>query len=141
MCSFRTSPGGAMTRIINFKQGLLALLTVVVGSVGCFSAEQYSHARVVRLSFAEGTVTMQRPDVSEWAKAIVNTPIQEGFKISTGENSYAEVEFENAMSTARLGQDSTIEFTQLALAPSGAKLNRLQFDGGYATFHLVPAAD
>ncbi|MBI1984286.1 MAG: hypothetical protein HYS61_08820, partial [Acidobacteria bacterium] len=96
-------------------------------------AEEYSHARIVRLSFVEGTVTVERPDVEEWAAALVNTPIQEGFKVSTGEDGFTEVEFEN-VSTARLGQLSLLEFTQLVLAPSGGKINRLTLHEGYATF-------
>ena len=124
----------------SFAVRLFALGLASLSGAALLSAQQYSHARVVRLSFVEGTVTVQRPDVPEWAKAPANTPIQEGFKLSTGENSYAEVEFENAFSTARLGQLSTIEFTQLALAPSGAKINRLAFGEGYATFHFVREA-
>ena len=128
------------------KIGLAATLFVLVvvagGSVGLLAAaEEYSRARVVRLSFTEGTVTLQRPDLADWAKAPVNTPIQEGFKLSTAENSYAEVEFENAFSTARLGQLSMIEFTQLGLAASGSKINRLKLDQGYATFHFVGERD
>ena len=103
-------------------------------------AEEYSHVRIVRLSFLEGTVTVQRPDVEEWAEALVNTPIQEGFKVSTAEDGFAEVEFENA-STARLGQDSLLEFTQLVLAPSGGKVNRLTLHQGYATFNFIPEDD
>jgi len=99
--------------------------------------ESYSHARIVRLSFTEGTVTVQRPDVSEWSTAPVNTPIQEGFKISTAAGSFAEVEFENG-STARLGEQSLLEFTQLALSPAGDKVNRLALDQGYATFNFAP---
>jgi len=101
--------------------------------------QQYSHARVVRLSFTEGAVTTQRPDLPDWSTAPVNTPIQEGFKLSTAENSFAEVEFENALSTARLGQLSLLEFNQLALAPDGGKVNRLTLNQGYATFHFVPS--
>jgi len=101
-------------------------------------AEQYSHVRIVRLSFAQGTVTIQRPDVSEWAKAPVNTPIQEGFKVSTGGGSFAEVEFENG-STARVGEASLLEFNQLALTASGDKINHLTLKQGYATFHVFPA--
>jgi hypothetical protein len=122
-----------------FRSAFLAFLSLA--GAAWLSAEQYSHVRVVRLSFTEGTVTVQRPDTSQWSKGPVNTPIQEGFKLSTAENSYSEVEFENAFSTARLGQLSMIEFTQLALAPSGAKINRLKFDQGYGTFHFVPEAD
>jgi hypothetical protein len=102
--------------------------------------QEYSHARIVRLSFVEGAVAVQRPDVDEWAAALVNTPIQEGFKVSTDEDGFAEVEFENA-STARLGQASLLEFAQLALAPSGGKINRLRLHQGYATFNFIPEDD
>jgi hypothetical protein len=96
-----------------------------------------SHVRVVRLSYVGGTVAVKRPASTEWAKAQVNTPIQEGFELSTAANSYAEVEFENG-STARLGQFSKANFDQLAVDENGNKLNRLTFEQGYATFHFLP---
>jgi len=99
--------------------------------------EGLSHVRVVRLSYLSGTVAVQRPGSTEWAKASVNTPIQEGFKVSTSQGSFAEVEFENG-STARLGELSQIEFNQLAMDAEGNKLNRLTFEQGYATFHFMP---
>jgi hypothetical protein len=68
---------------------------------------------------------------------MLNTPIQEGFSLSTSSNSFAEVEFENG-STARLGELSKMDFTQLALAASGDKLNHLALEEGYATFHFAP---
>jgi len=67
----------------------------------------------------------------------MNTPLQEGVKLATAEGSFAEVEFENG-STVRLGQLSMIEFTELALAPDGSKINGLTLDNGYATFHAAP---
>jgi hypothetical protein len=103
-------------------------------------AQTNSHVRIVRLSFAEGTVSIQRPDVPGWTIAPVNTPIQEGFQLSTGKASFAEVEFENG-STARLGEFSLLEFTELSLAPSGGKVNRVAFNGGYATFHVTREPD
>jgi hypothetical protein len=99
--------------------------------------QTYSHARIVRLSFVEGNVTIQRADIADWAEAPGNTPIQEGFKLSTAESSFAEVEFENG-STVRLGQLSVLEFTQLALASDGSKINCLTMFMGYATFHASP---
>ncbi len=104
------------------------------------AAQEYSHARIVRLSFVEGAVTLQRADVTDWAEASVNTPIQEGFKLSTAENGFAEVEFENT-STVRLGQHSLLDFTQLALLPAGGKINRISLRQGYATFHAMPERD
>ncbi len=103
-------------------------------------AQEYSHARIVRLSFVEGEVTVEGQGADEWAEALVNTPLQEGFRVATGEDGFAEVEFENA-STARLGQQSLLEFTQLVLAPSGGKVNRLRLHEGYATFNFIPEDD
>ena len=111
--------------------GVLTLPTIL------FAQNGLSHVRVVRLSYVSGTVQVKRPDSPEWAKAIVNTPLQEGFQISTDANSYAEAEFENG-STARMGEFSKLTFDQLALDADGNKLNRLTFEKGYATFHLMP---
>ncbi|MGC9996559.1 MAG: DUF6600 domain-containing protein [Terriglobia bacterium] len=99
--------------------------------------QTHSHARVVRLGFVEGQVTVQRPGDTDWTEAPMNTPLEEGFKLSTAEGSFAEVEFEND-STARLGQSSLLEFTQLALAPDGSKIDHLTLNAGYATFSVAP---
>jgi hypothetical protein len=93
--------------------------------------------RVVRLSYVSGTVAVKQPGATGWTKALVNTPVQEGFEISTSADSFAEVEFENG-STARLGELSHLAFDQLALDAEGDKLNRMTFEPGYATFHFLP---
>jgi hypothetical protein len=80
---------------------------------------------------------LKRPGSAEEEKAMLNTPLQEGFELSTSGASYAEVEFENG-STARLGEQSKLLFHQLALDAHGNKLNGLTFEQGYATFHFVP---
>ncbi len=121
-------------RLVQQTAGVLFLVAAVSLAA---QGEELSHARIVRLSFAEGVVTVLRSDTSEWATAPVNTPIQEGFKIATAEGGFAEIEFENA-STARIGQASLLEFTQLALLPSGGKVNRMALAQGYATFSVVP---
>ena len=111
--------------------GILILPAIVNAQKGL------SHVRVVRLSYVSGTVGVRRPASTEWAKAQVNIPIQEGFELLTSANSYAEVEFENG-STARLGEFSKLSFDQLAMDEGGNKLNRVTFEQGYATFHLLP---
>ncbi len=105
--------------------------------VSLVAQNNLSHVRVVRLSYASGTVGVKRPRSTEWVKATVNTPIQEGFALSTSSNSFAEVEFENG-STARLGELSEVDFTQLAMDSAGNKINHLVFEGGYATFRFLP---
>jgi hypothetical protein len=97
----------------------------------------YSHVRIVRLSFVDGTVLVKRPNATQWAKALVNTPIEQGFTLATSNGSYAEAQFENG-STARLGQGSRLDFAELALTPKGDKINHLVFDQGYGTFNFTP---
>lgn len=101
------------------------------------SQNGYSHVRIVRLSYVEGTVTVQKPDLPDWSTAPINTPIEEGFKLSTSDQSFAEVEFENT-STARLGQLTLLDFNQLVMSPSGDKVNRMTLEQGYATFTVHP---
>jgi len=128
----------------HLKSTLLCFLTTgltILAPLGISPAQEAppasSQARAVRLSFVEGTVTVRRPGSTEWAKASVNTPIQQGFSVATSKNSYAEVQFENG-STVRLGQLSRVDFSELALTSSGGKVNHLTFERGYSTFHFIP---
>jgi hypothetical protein len=116
---------------------LVCVVSVFFLPITLVAQQAVSHVRVVRLSYVSGTVGVKRPGATEWAKALVNTPVQEGFEISTSAGSFAEVEFENG-STARLGELSHLAFDQLALDAEGAKLNRMTFEQGYATFHFLP---
>src|SRR5580700_10156642 len=80
--------------------------------VALFPKQGVSGVRVVRLSYVSGTVAVKRPGETKWTKALVNTPVQEGFEVLTSTGSFAEVEFENC-STVRLGELSHLAFTQL----------------------------
>jgi hypothetical protein len=96
-----------------------------------------SHVRVVRLSFLQGTAAIRRPGSDQWTEAMVNTPIQEGFVLSTDKGSFLEIEFENG-STVRMGEKSELDFTQLALAANGGHLSHMILEDGYATFTVIP---
>lgn len=121
---------------------LAAVIALLAIGSGFSSQKQQrlSHVRVVRLSFVDGTVLVKRPGSTDWAKAPVNTPIEQGFLLSTAADSFAEVEFENG-STARLGQLSEVNFAELALTEKGARISHLILDRGYGTFHVLPAKD
>ncbi|MGH9403465.1 MAG: DUF6600 domain-containing protein [Terriglobia bacterium] len=125
------------------KGRFIGVSLVLVAGLLCLQAlaaaqgKGYTHVRVVRLSFVDGAVTVRRPGSTEWTKGQVNTPIEEGFSVATDKDSFAEVEFENG-STARLGQLSQLDFSELALSPDGSKINRLTFDHGYGTFSFAP---
>jgi len=92
----------------------------------------YSYARVVRLSLVEGDVQVARPDQQGWEQAVVNLPIQQGFSIATG-GGRAEIEFESG-ATARLAENSVLQFTELALS-DGARVTKLTLTQGTATFY------
>lgn len=101
------------------------------------SSESLSHARVVHLSFVKGTVAVRKPDSRQWTRATLETPIEEGFSIVTGRNSFAELQFENG-STVRLGEFSHIDFVQLALAPHAGHVNHMTLARGVATMNIDP---
>jgi uncharacterized protein DUF6600/FecR-like protein len=125
---------------LSFDRIILCLAALVCAGNLAWAQEysqEYSHVRIVRLSFEEGTVTLARPNVPGAEEASANTPIQEGFVLSTAESSFAEVEFENT-STARVGQLSQLIFNQLALDANGNKLNGMELGQGYATFTISP---
>ncbi len=145
---FPSAPGVSMRRPCSVFLALPATLLLVLSFATSArsdaeptrespSTAALSHVRVVRLSFVEGTVGMRRPGSDEWARATMNTPIEEGFSISTGPKSFAEVQFENG-SAVRLGELSTIDFTQLALTPQGDHINHLALYQGYASFRVLP---
>jgi hypothetical protein len=123
---------------VHSSLGILSAGLIALFTVNSLWGQTTSDARIVRLSFVEGDVTVERPDVQTWAEAPVNTPLQQGFKLSTGENSFAEMQFEDG-GTVRLGQLGLLKFTELALAPNGGLINHVDLREGYATFHPLPS--
>jgi len=98
----------------------------------------YSYARVVRLSLVQGDVQVARPDQQNWETAIVNLPIQQGYTLATGQGR-AEVEFESG-ATARIAENSILQFTELALA-NGGRITKLTLTQGTATFYANLSRD
>ena len=90
---------------------------VVVAVLLCLSSAlfaQDSKARIVRLSFVDGQVQIDRNAGQGWEKAILNMPIIQGSKLSAEQGSHVEVEFEDG-STARLVGPAQVAFPQLTL--------------------------
>jgi len=75
-------------------------------------AQDFSHIRIVRLSFVEGDVQYQRPG-GNWEDTKLNLPIEQGFRLQATDG-YAEVEFEQGLAM-RIANNSSIEFTELSL--------------------------
>lgn len=67
---------------------------------------------VARLSAIQGNVSMQRGDSGDWVAATINTPLEAGDRVSTGNGGRAEVQLDYA-NVIRLDENSTIKITDL----------------------------
>lgn len=115
------------------------LMLSVFGVIASLSAMADSHVRIVRLSYIDGGVQISRTAGAAYEKAIVNLPITEGARLKTADGR-AEVEFEDG-STLRLVADSTVEFSQLSLRDSGAKVSVVKVTSGTAYFNFTGTKD
>ena len=150
-----TLPKGASARYVRVATLLMALLLfsalLVAGTdhpvengsqpaTGNSSATPKpgkSLARAVTTADVFGTITVKKPGTTYEEKLSLNTPVQEGFEISTRADSSATVEFEND-STAIVGARSRVCFHQLALDANGNRLTGITLEHGLATFHFLP---
>ncbi len=96
------------------------------------TANDYSYARVVRLSVVAGSVSIAHTGDQVWQPALANMPIQEGDTLASGAGR-AEVEFENG-AVAFLAESSILQFTQLALS-DGGRLTQITLTQGTASFY------
>ena len=122
---------------------VLAAASLVLVAAPAAPAYEYTYARVVRLSLVDGEVQVARPPSDAqtdygWEQAVVNLPIQQGYNIATG-HGRAEIEFENG-ATARLAENSLLQFTELALS-NGGRITRLTLTQGTATFYANLSRD
>jgi hypothetical protein len=92
-----------------------------------------SNARIVRLSSVEGNVQIDRGTGDGFAKAFLNMPIAENVRLSTTDDGRAEVEFEDG-STIHLAPGTILQFTELSLRSSGAKVSTVDVQQGKAYF-------
>jgi FecR protein len=102
-----------------------------------------SHARVIRLSLAQGDVRFTREahgdpladQKAQWETAEANLPVRQGYVLAT-DNGRAEVEFENG-AMAFLNENTVLEFYDLSL-DDGARTTRLVLRQGSASFYVNP---
>ncbi len=122
---------------------LAAVSALCLGVLGLFTlpatagwpaaqAQDYSYARVVRLSLVEGQAQIAHAGADGWEQATANMPVQQGDTIATAEGR-VEIEFESG-ATARLAENSALQITELALSDA-ARITRLTLTQGTATFY------
>jgi ferric-dicitrate binding protein FerR (iron transport regulator) len=87
---------------------------------------------VGRVSFIQGNVSIQRGDSGDWIAATMNTPLEAGDRISTGDGSRAEVQLDYA-NIIRLDQNSTVKITNLTRGQI-----QVQVGEGLASYSVLP---
>jgi hypothetical protein len=95
-----------------------------------------SKARIVRLSYVDGNVQIDRGEGPGYEKAIMNMPVIQGAKVSTGNaGARAEIELEDG-SAIRLAPESIVAFPELGLRDSGHRLTSVELQKGTAYFSI-----
>jgi len=112
-----------------------ALGLLVVAAFCSLQAVADSQVRIVRLSYVDGDVEIDRAAGEGFERAVTNMPVVEGARVQTSENGRTEVEFEDG-STVRLAPETIVSFEKLALRDDGGKRTVIAIEQGLAYFDL-----
>ena len=93
-----------------------------------------SHARIVRLSYIDGDIEIDKADGHGFTTAYMNMPIAYQQKVWARDGE-AEVEFEDG-SSIRLTPDTIVAFTDLSLGSDGRKTTQITLQQGTAYFDI-----
>ncbi len=113
-------------------KALVLLAAVVCFGLNLPGARADSKARIVRVSYVDGNVQIDRGDGKGYEPAIMNMPVTQGTRLWTqGNNALAEVELEDA-SDIRLTPDTIVNFQELGLRSSGQRVTVVNLAQGTA---------
>jgi hypothetical protein len=115
-------------------------LTVLICGILAIPTFADSQVRIVRLSDVEGNVQIDRNTGQGYENAFLNLPITQGVKLRAKDEGRAEIEFENG-STLRIVPGTVIEFPELSMRDSGAKLTAVKLQEGTAYLNFNGAKD
>src|SRR5262249_47221581 len=130
---FDHGKGSEVHKMTRRMGNALSALTAIAFLLATIGAQAESHVRIIRLSYIDGTLQMDRATGQGLERAILNTPITEGLSLVTGNDGLAEVEFENN-SAVRVGENSELRFNKLLVDDAGAKVNDIELVKGTAYF-------
>jgi hypothetical protein len=112
---------------------VLSLLLLSLAALSIAAAD--SRARIVRLSYVEGDVQLDRLDDRGFQRAFLNMPLIEGARVWTRSDARAEIELEDG-STIRLTPDSIVTFREMRLRGDGGRSTLVELQEGTAYFDL-----
>lgn len=91
-------------------------------------------ARAVRLSYVQGQVQISQGSQAITSQAVANMPLFEGYRLTTGQDGQAEIQFEDG-SVARLAPDSGLTLRVLRGQGSSGQAE-IDLNGGLGYFEL-----
>ena len=118
----------------NFKfLSFAGALIMAVGAAFPLRAQDQNDLKrgVARISLMDGEVSVRRGDTGEWVAGVINAPLMTDDRISTGQNSRAEIEFDSA-NVLRIGGNAEIH---LALLENGNY--KIEIPKGTVTFRVL----
>jgi len=114
-----------------FSLGFLTVLS---------SAQAKGSPGVARISLIQGDVSMHRGDTGDWASAALNEPLVGGDRISTGDNSKAELQLDHA-NILRLGNNSQAKIATVERAQNQRPQIQVQIGQGLAYYTIFKDSD
>jgi len=120
--------------LASFFSLLIALALPLTAQEQAQDQDINSHARIVRISYIEGTVQLDNSHGFE--NVTMNVPISQGARLLTRSDGWAEVQFEDG-SSIRLAPETQIKFSQLARHSSGGTITTVDLDQGEVEFQVA----
>ncbi|MBV9148027.1 MAG: FecR domain-containing protein [Acidobacteria bacterium] len=117
-----------------FRSALRLLFTTVTILIFDSSLLAQSHARIVRLSYVEGDVQIDKSDSHGFNPAFLNMPVLNQSKV-WARDGQAEVELDDG-SAIRLTPDAIVDFHELSVDADGGRITVLELTQGTAYFNI-----
>jgi hypothetical protein len=102
-------------------------LVILAAALPAFAAGP--GVRIARLSVAQGDVQIDRNSGDGWEQAVNNMPVIGGVRLFAGDNSRAEIEFDDG-SSVRLAGPAQVTISQLSFAADGTPVTHIGIDSG-----------
>jgi hypothetical protein len=136
MCSAKMGSDGARCRLGWTALSVTALILGVQALAPALRAEDQpaQPARAVRLSSVDGGVQLSKGNDVLADRAIANTPLFEGTRVTTADDGRAEIQLEDG-SVARLSPNSSLTLTVLSGAGATGEAE-ITLEGGLGYFEL-----
>src|SRR6266581_7771525 len=117
------------------------VLVFSLGFLSVFSSAQVDISPgVARISLIQGDVSTQRGDTGDWAEAALNQPLVDGDRISTGNNSKAELQLDHA-NILRLGSNSQAKIATVERLQNQRAQIQVQIWQGLAYYSVFKDSD